>query len=223
MAQITKRKSGYLIHVSCGYSADGKQKTQSMTWKPPRESMTEKQIEKAVSKAACEFEKQCAAGQVVNVSKLQNFIEDWFVTHENALKPAMLKKYRDCCPRIFSKIGHIRLDRLKTKDIDNFLSWLSNERNAPPLAKCKIDLKQILTDNNETQTAFSKRAGVDAHIVRSCYGDNCIKWENAVKIAEALNKTPTSVFCKVENENRLSPKTIRCYHGFLSTVFIAIQ
>ena len=42
---------------------------------------------------------------------------------------------------------------------------------------------------------------------------------NAVKIAKALDKTPTAIFDKVIDDSRLSPKTIRGYHGFLSTVF----
>lgn len=221
MAHIDKRANGsYRIKVSSGYSADGKQKTQSMTWKPPREGMTEKQIEKALQKAAFEFEQKCAGGQVVNISKLENVIENWFVTHENALKPATLKKYRDCCPRIFSQLGHVRIDRIKTKDIDNFLTWLANERNAPALGKCKVDLKKLLSENHETQKAFAERAGVDPHVIHSCKeGRAAIKWETAVKIAAALGQSPVAVFDKIENESRLSAKTIRCYHGFLSTVF----
>lgn len=220
MAQIVKRKSGYLIRVSCGYSADGtRQITQSMTWKPPREGMTDKQIEKALRKAAADFEQKCAGGQIVNTVKLQNFIEKWFEVHEGALKPATLKKYRDLCPRIFSQLGHLRLDKIKTKDLDRFLKWLANERNAAALTKCRIDLKQILKESGETQKAFSERAGIDPHIVRSCYHDNAILWDNAVKIAQALDKQPAAVFDKITDDSKLSPKTIHCYHGFLSTVF----
>ena len=74
MAQISKRRSGYLIRVSCGYSADGaKQITQSMTWKPPRENMTPKQIERALQKAAFEFDEKCRSGKVVNAEKFETF------------------------------------------------------------------------------------------------------------------------------------------------------
>lgn len=220
MAQIVKRKSGYLIRVSCGYSADGKKQiTQSMTWRPPRDGMTENQIQRALNKAAAEFEQKCAGGQIVNTVKLQNFIESWFEVHEGALKPATLKKYRDLCPRIYSQLGHLRLDKIKTKDLDQFLKWLASERNAVPLAKCKIDLKQTLKDRGETQKAFSERAGIDPHIVRSCYNDHAVRWENAVKIAEALDKAPAAIFDKITDDSKLSPKTVHCYHGFLSTIF----
>lgn len=221
MAHIDKRPNGsYRIKVSCGYSADGKaQKTQSMTWRPPKANMTEKQLQRALNKAALEFEQKCAGGQIVNAVKLENFIEEWFKVHENALKPATLKKYRDLCPRIYSQLGHLRLDKIKTKDLDHFLKWLTNERNATSLAKCKVDMKKMLQDNGETQKAFCERAGIDTHIVRSCYHDRAIRWDNAAKVASALDKQTSSMFEKITDNSRLSPKTIHCYHGFLSTIF----
>lgn len=60
MAQIEKKRNkngdiiSYRIRVFCGYGADGKQKSQSITWYP-KDGMTNKQIEKAVNKAAAEF------------------------------------------------------------------------------------------------------------------------------------------------------------------------
>lgn len=74
-----------------------------MTRKPPRDGMSEKQIEKAVNKAAAEFEMACVGGKVVNIRKLQNLIEDWFVIHETALTASTILKYRNCCDRILSK------------------------------------------------------------------------------------------------------------------------
>lgn len=220
MAQIEKRTNGsYRIRAFCGYGADGKKKTQSTTWRPPREGMTEKQIEKALNKAVVEFEAACKGGKVVNIRKLQNFIEDWFTIHETALTTSTIKKYRDCCSRIYPKLGHIRIDKLKTADIDKFLVWLANERCGTPLGRCKIDLKAKLNELHESQKAFAERAGVSANCVRSCYSGERIIWESAVKIANALDKTPTSIFDKITDDSRLSPKTIRCYHGFLSTVF----
>ena len=221
MAHIDKRSNGsYRIKVFCGYSADGKaQKTQSMTWKPPRSDMSEKQLQRALNKAAAEFELKCYGGQIVNAVKLQSFIENWFEVHENALKPATLKKYRDLCPRIYSQLGHLRIDKIGTKDIDRFLKWLATDRNGNALAKCKIDLRQIIKSRHETQNAFAKSAGIDEHTVRSCIKGGCIRWETAVKIANALEKPAATVFTKITDNSRLAPKTIHHYHGFLSTVF----
>lgn len=224
MAQIETRKNkkgeitSYRIRVFCGYGADGKQKSQSLTWKP-KEGMTPKQIEKAVNKAAAEFEAACMGGKVVNICKLQAFIEDWFTIHETALTASTIKKYRDCCKRIYPVLGHIRIDKIKTADLDKFLVALADERNGNAFGRCKIDMKAVLKEMNITQKAFAEKAKVSANCVRSCYDGERIMWDNAVKISKALNKTPTSVFEKITEDSKLSPKTIRCYHGFLSTVF----
>lgn len=221
MAQITKRKNGsYLIRVSCGYSADGKKQiTQSMTWKPPRDNMTDKQTERALNKAAADFEAACAGGRIVNARKLQAFIEDWFTVHETALTASTIKKYRTLCPRIFERLGHLRIDRVKTADIDRFLIWLADERLATPLGKCRKDLEALIKATGETQKAFAARAGVSANCVRSCYGGGRIVWNSAVKISEALGKKPEALFDRITDESKLSAKTVRGYHGFLSTVF----
>lgn len=220
MAQIVKRKSGFLVRVSCGYSADGKrQRTQSFTWKPPREGMTDRQIERALNKAAAEFEMKCAGGQIVNIVKLQSFIETWFDVHENTLKPSTLKKYRDLCPRIFSQLGHMRIDKIHTKEIDGFLKWLSTQISGTEYGIIKADLRKLLADRHETQKAIADRSGVDAHIIRNLYNKDRIKWENAEKIAAALDTKTAVLFDKQTDGAKLSPKTIHCYHGFLSTVF----
>ena len=225
MAHIEERKNkkgeitSYRIIVCCGYGADGKKKTQSMPWKPPKEGMTEKQIKKAIKKAADEFEIACMGGKVVNARKLQLFIEDWFMIHETALTASTIKKYRDCCKRIYPALGHIRIDKIKTADLDKFLVALADERNGNTYGRCKIDLKAKLTELKITQKAFAVKVKVSANCVRSCYKGERILWENAEKIAKALKKTPTSLFEKITDDSKLSPKTIRCYHGFLSTVF----
>ena len=135
MAQIVKRKSGYLIRVSCGYSADGTtQKTQSMTWKPPRAGMTEKQIEKALNKAAFEFEEKCRSGQTVNAEKFENFCETWFENYaKRTLKQSGIDRCRQYCPRVYEQLGHLRLDRITPYEVDNFILWLTKEkvRNDP--------------------------------------------------------------------------------------------
>ena len=225
MAHIEERRNkngeitSYRIIVCCGYGADGKKKTQAMRWKPPKEGMTQKQIDKAVNKAAAEFEAACIGGKVVNARKLQVLIEDWFTIHETAVAASTIKKYRDCCKRIYPTLGHIRIDKLKTADIDKFLVALADERNGNIYGQCKIDLKAKLAEIGLTQKAFAAKAKVSANCVRSCYNKERILWDNAVKIAKALKKTPTSVFEKIADDSKLSPKTIRSYHGFLSTVF----
>ena len=69
MASIKKieGKNGvaYQITVTTGRDSTGKQKRHWKTWTPP-EKMTERQIEKAVQKAAFEFEQEITQGFVAD-------------------------------------------------------------------------------------------------------------------------------------------------------------
>ena len=173
MAQIEKRKNGtYRIRVFCGYSADGeKQKSQSMTWKPPREGMTEKQIEKALNKAAFEFEEKCRSGQTVNAEKFENFCETWFENYaKRTLKQSGIDRCRQYCPRVYEQLGHLRLDRITPYEIDNFILWLTKEkvRNDPEF-KIKIDLKAAIKKRRLTQAAFAELAGVSAQTIKQTW------------------------------------------------------
>ena len=206
------------VRVSCGYRADGVTKVvQSVTWRAEKPEASEKTKERQLQKFANDFENDVLNGQTVSTVKLQTFIEEWFKVHETALKPATLKKYRDCCPRIFSQLGHLRIDRVRTRDIDNFLLWLTNERVSPPKAKCKIDI--INKIQGETQGAFAERCGVCAQTVYSCKIGVPILWESAEKLSAGLGIPTNKAFEKILDERKLSPKSIRCFHGFLSTVF----
>ena len=223
MAQIEKRKNGtYRIRVFCGYSADGeKQKSQSMTWKPPREGMTEKQIEKALNKAAFEFEEKCRSGQTVNAEKFENFCETWFENYaKRTLKQSGIDRCRQYCPRVYEQLGHLRLDRITPYEIDNFILWLTKEkvRNDPEFV-VKIDLKAAIRKRKLTQADFAERAGVSAQTIKQAWDKKHIMLSSAEKIAAALDQPFAKVFEKQNTERSLTPKTIKNYVSFISSVF----
>ena len=57
MASIRKRGNSYLITVSCGYDALGKQVRQQMTWTPPEE-LSSREIKRELDKQAVLFEQE---------------------------------------------------------------------------------------------------------------------------------------------------------------------
>lgn len=127
MAQIVKRKSGYLIRVSCGYDTTGKQVTQSMTYKPAP-NMTEKQIQKELNKKAVEFEQACQGKQVVNTIKFETFCEQWFEEYANIkLKERTLERYRQLRERTYKAIGYLRIDKITARHIQNFVNSLQKD------------------------------------------------------------------------------------------------
>ena len=223
MAQIVKRKNGYLIRVSCGYSANGKsQKTQSMTWKPPRENMTEKQLQKALSKAAFEFEESCRSGQTVNAEKFETFCETWFENYASRkLKQSGIDRCKQYAVRVYEYLGHYRIDRITPLEIDKFILWLGKEKvKAEPEAVFKGDLREAIANIGiTTQKEFAQLAGVSPQTVKAACDGKTVKMNTAEKIAAALNEPCSQVFDRHKTDKGLSPKTIKNYVSFVSSVF----
>ena len=139
MASIEKRGNSYRIKVSCGYKADGKQVTQKMTW-TPEPNMTEKQIEKELQRQAVLFEEDCKKGQIVSAVKFETFAEEWFEDYAKLnLKSTTYTRQRQLTRRVYAAIGHIRLDKLTTCEIQKFINSLAkdgvNERTGKALSR----------------------------------------------------------------------------------------
>jgi integrase len=223
MAQIEKRSNGtYRIRVFCGYSADGtKQKSQSITWKPPKPNMTEKQIEKAVNKAAFEFEEKARSGQTVNAEKFEKFCETWFEVYaERTMKPSGVERCRAYTPRTYEKLGHLRIDKITPREIDSFIVWLGKQQVIREAnAIFKGDLKAVLANAEWTQKHFAQLAGVSQQTVKSAIDGKPILWANAEKFSKVLGEPCSKLFEKKSEGKLLSPKTIKNYVSFVSSVF----
>ena len=127
MASIEKRGNSFRIKVSCGYRADGKQVFQRMTWTPDPK-MTARQIEKEVQRQAVLFEEACNQGQIVSAVKFEPFAEEWFENYAQLnLKSSTFKSQKQLAKRTYSALGHIRLDKLTTREIQKFINSLAQE------------------------------------------------------------------------------------------------
>lgn len=121
MANIQKRGNSYRIKVSCGYNSDGKQIIQSKTWRP-EPGMTERQIEKELQRQVVHFEEACLKGNVVATIKFEDFAHQWFKEYaEIRLKQRTIEGYHQMENRIYKAIGHIRLDKLTPRHIQQFI------------------------------------------------------------------------------------------------------
>lgn len=138
MATIQKRGNSYLIRVSCCYDANGKQIIQSMTWKPDP-CMTERQIKKELNRQAIMFEESCRKGFQARAVKFETFCEEWFEEYAKLnLRNTTYERLLQLRRRIYSAIGHIRMDKITPRHIQTFVNSLSkvgaNERTGKPLA-----------------------------------------------------------------------------------------
>lgn len=121
MANVQKRGNSYRIKVSCGYSSDGKQIIQSKTWRP-EPGMTERQIEKELRRQVVHFEEACLKGNVVATIKFEDFARQWCKEYaEIHLKQRTIEGYHQMEKRIYKAIGHIRLDKLTPRHIQQFI------------------------------------------------------------------------------------------------------
>ena len=139
MANIRKRGNTYQIRVSCGYKLNGEQVVQTMSWKPP-EGMTAKQAEKEVQKQAILFEEKCLRGQVTANVKFEEFAEQWFEEYARLnLRKSSFERMRQVTQRVYPAFGHLRLDRITGRQIQQFINDLvlngRNMQTGKPLSR----------------------------------------------------------------------------------------
>ena len=124
MATIRKRGNSYQIRVSCGYDTSGNQVVQTMTWKPA-DGMNKKQIEKELQKQAILF---------------QDFAEQWFEEYAKLnLRNTSYERMKQLTVRVYPAIGHLRLDKITSRHIQQFINDLAlngkSLKNGKPLSR----------------------------------------------------------------------------------------
>ena len=140
MASIRKRANGsYQLKYSGGYGTDGKQRNQYKTWRPDP-GMTERQIRKELQRQAVLFDEECRRGQITANVKFEVFAEQWFDEYAAInLRPTSYERMRQLRKRVYKAIGHKRLDKITSRDIQQFVNDLMtngrNEKNGKPLAR----------------------------------------------------------------------------------------
>ena len=131
MATIRKRPNGsFEIKVSCGYGVDGRQHNQYKSYYP-EPGMSPKQIEKEVNRQAVLFEEECKKGQITSAIKFETFAEQWLEEYAKInLRATSYSKMIQVTRRIYPALGHKRLDKITSRDIQKFITGLLvNEKN----------------------------------------------------------------------------------------------
>ena len=127
MAQIEKRGESYRIVVSCGFDVNGKRIKRTMTWKPDRK-YTDKQLEKALNKAAVEFEEKVLSGETAANGRIRlvDFIPQYYENVQNTLTETTLVTYKRIINGfILPSLGHLKLKDIKPLHIQKFVNALS--------------------------------------------------------------------------------------------------
>lgn len=74
------------------------------------------------------FEEDCKRGQIVSAIKFETFAEEWFEDYAKLnLKSTTFTRQRHLTKRVYTAIGHIRLDKLTTREIQKFINGLAKD------------------------------------------------------------------------------------------------
>ena len=225
MATIEKftGKTGttYRISVSGGFDTSGKRIRHRMKYKPAT-GMTERQIQKAVQRAAADFERSIEQGYALDnrqtFAEYAAYVID--LKERTGIRPTTLDRYRDLLIRINAAIGHIKLADLRPQHLNSFYKNLAEPgiRIGGGSAKAKINLAEWLKKNKSTRGALAEKAGISAATVGVAVKGESIKIEKAQAIAQAMEKKVDDVFKVEKNMEPLADKTILEHHRLISTI-----
>ena len=211
----------YRITVYAGFDTQGKRIRHRMNYKPTP-GMTTRQIEKAVQKAAVDFERSIEQGFTLDnrqtFAEYANYVLD--LKQRTGTKARTLDRYRDMMIRINQAIGHIKLADLRPQHLNNFYKNLAEPgiRIGGGSARAKIDIVAWLKSNKLSRGKLAEKAGISASTVSVAVKGESIKIEKAQAIAQAMEKKVDDVFKVEKNMAPLADKTILEHHRLISTI-----
>ena len=216
-----KNGDTYRITVYSGYDTSGKRIRHRTLWKPAP-GMTPRQIEKAVQRAAMDFERSIEQGY--SLDNKQTFAEYAAyvldLKERTGVRPTTLDRYRELLERINAAIGHIKLSDLRPQHLNAFYKNLAEPglRAGGGSATAKIDLAKWLKDNKKTRASIAEAAGIAAATVGAAVKGEAIREDKTEAIAKAMGKRVADVFKVQRNTAPLSDKTVIEHHRLISTI-----
>ena len=225
MATIEKLtgKTGttYRITVYSGFDTQGKRIRHRQTYKPDP-GMTPRQIEKAVQRAATDFERSIEQGFVLDnrqtFADYAAYVLD--LKERSGTKSKTLDRYRELMGRINQAIGHMKLADIRPQHLNSFYKNLSEPgiRETGGIATAKIDLATWLKANKKSRAGIARAAGVAASTVSAAAQGQPIQEVKAEAIAQAMGKRLGDVFTVEYDMEPLSDKTVLAYHRLISII-----
>lgn len=227
MATIEKRtgkkgKVSYRITIACGIDSAGRQIRTRRTWEPPKPGMTEKQIEKALSRAVADFEREIEQGY--RLDHKQTFAEyaEYVLNlkERTGTKPRTVERYRSLLERVNKAIGHIKLTDIRPQHLNTFYQNLGEEgvRNGSTRAVAHADISAWIKERNTSIAKLAAKAGTSTGTLSAAIKGKKISGEKAVAISSAMGLKTEAVFSLERDNTPLSNKTILEHHRVISSV-----
>lgn len=138
MATYRKRGNSYQLRYSDGYDVNGNHKEITKTWTPDK-NLSPRQVEKELQKQLVMFDEACSHGYISTALKFQAVAEEWLEEYAKPnLRNTTFVRMKQLRKRVYAKLGHLRMDKITTKDIQKFINSLSkdgvNEKTGGPLS-----------------------------------------------------------------------------------------
>lgn len=225
MATIEKftGKTGttYRITVSGGFDTSGKRIRHRMTYKP-EQGMTARQTEKAVQRAAADFERSIEQGYALD--NRQTFAEYAAYVIElkerTGTKHRTIDGYRRLMERTNQAIGHMALQDIRAVHLNRFYKNLSESgiRATADRAVPKDDFRAMLKSKGLSMTKAAKLSGVAESTVNASGKGEAILRVKAEQIAKAAGIPFDRLYTVDQRNEPLSSTSVLAYHRFIHVV-----
>ena len=182
----------FQITVTQGRDISGKQVRHYRTWKPEGK-MTERQMQKAVERAAADFEREIEQGyQTDNRQTFSSYARYVIALKRSAgIKERTLSHYEYLLSRCDQAIGHLRLCDIRPQHLNLFYQNLQEEgvRSGKSRATAKLDLGAYLKKAGVTRDALASRAGVSPTTITTACRKEPIMEAKADQISAASQES----------------------------------
>lgn len=225
MATIEKTtgKNGttYRITVSGGFDTQGKRVRHRMTWKPTP-GMTARQEQKAVQRAAADFERSIELGFALDnrqtFAEYAAYVVD--LKERTGTKHRTVDGYRRLMVRTNQAIGHMVLQDIRAIHLNRFYANLAEVgiRGTADRAIPKEGFRAALKKKNLSMVKVAKLAGVAQSTVNAAGKGKTVLREKAELIAKAAGIPFDKLFTVDEKNEPLSTTSILAYHRFIHVV-----
>ena len=164
-----------------------------MTYKPAT-GLSQKQIEKEVSRQAVLFEEELKKGHNISSMKFSDFFEKWLVDYAQIkLKKSTLSKYEISKKRVFEHFGHLRIDKITPVDVQSFVSKLVASGFATNYVKGYVRLVSVVLNYAVKKRLLTYNLCTTVDYPRNVVGERCMyKLEEAKEFLSVLQDLPDS-------------------------------
>lgn len=216
-----KNGNSYRITVSGGFDTSGKRIRHRTTYKPAP-GMTARQIEKAVQRAAADFERSIEQGYAFDnrqtFAEYAAYVID--LKERTGTKHRTISGYRRLMVRTNKAIGHIAIQDIRAIHLNRFYSNLAETgiRDTASRAVPKDSFRETLKNKGFSMAKVSRLAGVAESTVNAAGKGNAILATKAQQIAEAAGVPFEQLFEMVQKDEPLSNTSVLAYHRFIHVV-----